>query len=90
MIHACEPRSRSTVANLFPARPAELRDAVLEYMSAVTGVGHVLLRGISLALGLDEGWFDDHLTASPTVLFRIFRYPPTRAATDDGVVVERR
>ena len=63
-------------ANLFPERPADLRDAVLEYMSAVTAVGHRLLRGISIALGLDVEWFDRHLTAAPTVLFRIFRYPP--------------
>jgi len=74
-----DPRVRAGLPlhgpNLFPERPAGLRDAVLEYMSAVTGVGHTLLAAISLALGLDEQWFDRHLTASPTVLFRIFRYP---------------
>jgi isopenicillin N synthase-like dioxygenase len=63
-------------ANLFPSQPDGLREAVLEYIDAVTEVGHVLLRGISLGLGLDEAWFDRHLTAAPTVLFRIFRYPP--------------
>ena len=47
-------------ANLFPARPAEMRDAVLEYIDAVTGVGHALLRGISIALGLDADWFNRH------------------------------
>ena len=62
--------------NLFPDRPAGLRDAVLEYIDAVTGVGHALLRAVSVALGLDDGWFDRHLTAAPTILFRIFRYPP--------------
>jgi isopenicillin N synthase-like dioxygenase len=62
---------------LFPERPAALRDAVLEYIDAVTDVGHRVLRVVSLALGLDEDWFDRHLTAEPTVLFRIFRYPPT-------------
>jgi isopenicillin N synthase-like dioxygenase len=67
-------------ANLFPDEPAGLRDAVLEYMDAVTAVGHALLRGISLALGLDGDWFDRNLTAAPTILFRIFRYPPI----DDG------
>jgi len=80
-----DPRVRAALPlhgpNLFPARPPGLRDAVLEYMSAVTDVGHALLRGISLTLGLDERWFDEHLTASPTVLFRIFRYPPTGAGT---------
>jgi isopenicillin N synthase-like dioxygenase len=61
--------------NLFPERPAGLRDAVLEYIDAVTQLGHLLLRGISLALGLDEDWFDRNLTADPLVLFRIFHYP---------------
>ena len=75
-----DPRVRANLplhgANLFPARPAGLRDAVLEYMRAVTEVGHALLSAISVGLGLDVSWFDQHLTASPTVLFRIFRYPP--------------
>jgi isopenicillin N synthase-like dioxygenase len=61
--------------NLFPARPAALRAAVLEYIDALTDLGHVLLAGISRALGLDERWFDRHLTADPIVLFRIFHYP---------------
>src|SRR6478736_5924026 len=29
--------------NLFPSRPAGLREAVLDYMTAVTGVGHRIL-----------------------------------------------
>jgi isopenicillin N synthase-like dioxygenase len=66
-------------ANLFPEQPAGLRDAVLEYIGAVTDVGHRLLRGVSRALGLDDGWFDRNLTAAPTILFRIFRYPPLPA-----------
>ena len=75
-----DPRVRAALplhgANLFPEQPAALRDAVLEYIDALTAVGQCVLRGVSLALGLDEGWFDRHLTAAPTVLFRIFRYPP--------------
>jgi isopenicillin N synthase-like dioxygenase len=62
--------------NQFPARPAALRETVLEYIDALTQLGHVLLAGISRALGLDEQWFDRHLTADPIVLFRIFHYPP--------------
>jgi isopenicillin N synthase-like dioxygenase len=65
--------------NLFPARPAGLRDAVLEYIEALTDLGHVLLAAISRALGLDERWFDRNLTADPVVLFRIFHYPPLPA-----------
>ena len=43
----------------------------------MTALGHIVMRGVALALGLDEGWFEQDLTRSPTVLFRIFRYPPT-------------
>jgi isopenicillin N synthase-like dioxygenase len=68
--------------NLFPARPAGLRDAVLHYMDAVTALGHELLRGISAGLGLDAGWFDRHLTADPLVLFRVFHYPPVAAGDE--------
>jgi len=79
---ADDPRVRAGLplhgANLFPRSPADLRDAVLEYMAAVTDVGHVLLASMSRALGLDDQWFDRNLTASPTVLFRIFCYPPLR------------
>lgn len=74
--------------NLFPTRPSELRDAVLEYMQAVTTVGHTVLRGISLALGLDPNWFDRTLTAEPLVLFRIFHYPPLAPTAADWSVGE--
>lgn len=61
--------------NLFPAQVPDLRPAVLGWMAAMTGLGHQLVRGVALALGLPGSWFDEHLTADPTVLFRIFRYP---------------
>ncbi|MBX3286451.1 MAG: isopenicillin N synthase family oxygenase [Actinobacteria bacterium] len=70
-------------ANLFPDSPAELRPAVLAWIDEMTQLGHDLVRGVGLALGLDGGWFDRHLTADPTVLFRIFRYP-ARPRVDDG------
>ncbi|MEJ7584476.1 MAG: 2-oxoglutarate and iron-dependent oxygenase domain-containing protein [Acidimicrobiales bacterium] len=69
--------------NLFPARPAGVRTAVLDYMEAMTNLGHVLMGGIALALGLDEEWFAHHLTGDPIVLFRIFCYPP-ETGTDPG------
>lgn len=62
-------------ANLFPERPTELRDAVLEWMRAATAVGQAVLGAMALALGLERDWFARHVTADPTVLFRIFRYP---------------
>jgi isopenicillin N synthase-like dioxygenase len=71
--------------NLFPAEPAELRTAVLDYLDALTALGHDLMRGIALALGRPEA---QRLTAHPTVLFRIFHYPPQPAGTDDWGVGE--
>ena len=74
--------------NQFPARPAGLRDAVLEYIDAVTAVGRIVLRGIALGLGLDDQWFDRNLTADPLVLFRIFHYPPPPSGADGWGVGE--
>lgn len=62
--------------NLFPAEPPELRTVVLRWIDKVTELGQALLGGIALGLGLDRGWFARHLTADPTVLFRVFHYPP--------------
>ncbi len=62
--------------NLFPAYPPELGGTVLEVIDAFTTLGHQLMVGFALALGLDENWFDRELTHDPTVLFRIFHYPP--------------
>lgn len=61
--------------NLAPEACPELGPAVAAWMAAVEPVGHAVVRGLALGLGLAPTWFDDHLTADPTVLFRIFRYP---------------
>ncbi len=68
--------------NLFPARPAELRDAVLDHMAAMSGLGRLLVAGLARGLGLGADWFARHLTADPVVLFRIFRYPAAPDADD--------
>ena len=62
--------------NLFPDEPAGLGSAVLAYLDAATRVGHAIMSGLAIALGLPGNWFADGLTADPTVLFRIFHYPP--------------
>jgi isopenicillin N synthase-like dioxygenase len=51
----------------------------------MTVLGHALLRGLALGLGLDADWFHRHLTADPLILFRIFRYPPADDAAGWGV-----
>ena len=63
-------------ANLFPDEPPGLRPAVLGWIDRMTGLGATLLRAIAIGLGLERDWFDRNVTHDPTVLFRIFRYPP--------------
>jgi isopenicillin N synthase-like dioxygenase len=81
-----DPRVRAGVPlhgpNLFPDVPASMRPTVLSCLDAFTALGHRLMRGIALALGLDADWFDRELTADPTILFRIFHYPPGLDGTD--------
>ena len=62
-------------ANLFPENLEDFREAVLDYMDAVTRLGHALTEGIALSLGLDGSYFHDRYTSEPLVLFRIFNYP---------------
>jgi isopenicillin N synthase-like dioxygenase len=62
--------------NLFPDQPEGFREAVLDYMKALTGLGHHLMAGLALSLGLDESYFADRCTGDPLTLFRIFNYPP--------------
>ena len=62
--------------NLFPADQPALREAVLEWMAALEPVAQALLQGVALGLGLDEDVFRARWTAEPTVLFRVFHYPP--------------
>ncbi|MGC3971256.1 MAG: 2-oxoglutarate and iron-dependent oxygenase domain-containing protein [Pirellulales bacterium] len=71
--------------NLFPEHPGELRATVLQYMAALTKLGHSLLAGIALGLGLPEHYFADHGTRDPLTLFRIFNYPPPSSAELWGV-----
>ncbi len=61
--------------NLFPDIP-DFRATVLEYMDAMTSLGHVLMHGFALSLGLNGDYFRDRYTNDPLVLFRIFHYPP--------------
>src|SRR5690348_7640843 len=74
--------------NLFPSRPAALGATVLEYLETMTALGHTVMRGVALALGLAPDWFGRELTADPTILFRIFAYPPTPDDDDEWGVRE--
>lgn len=61
--------------NLFPALPG-FRETVLQYMTEMTRLGHTLMAGIALSLGLEESYFASRYTTDPLTLFRIFNYPP--------------
>ena len=68
--------------NLFPSRIPEFRELVLDYISAMTRLGHKLMAAIALSLGLEESYFADRYTSDPLVLFRIFNYPPAGSAPE--------
>jgi isopenicillin N synthase-like dioxygenase len=78
---ADDPRVRAGVplhgSNLFPRQVPELGPLVLSYLDSLTSLGQAVLRGVALSLGLDAGYFAAGYTADPTILFRIFHYPPS-------------
>lgn len=61
--------------NLFPVI-VDFRETVLDYMAAMTALGHTLMQGVALSLGREADHFRNQLTADPLILFRIFHYPP--------------
>ena len=64
-------------ANLWPAAAPGLKPAAEAFFDRATVAAAALTQGVSLALGLDERYFDRHYLQRPTRLFRIFNYPPT-------------
>ncbi len=75
-------------ANLFPAQVPDLGPAVLEYIDRLTATAQDVLRAVAVSLGLDAEYFASGYTADPTVLFRIFHYPPSEPDADDWGVGE--
>ena len=71
--------------NLFPSDPPGFRETVLDYMAALTRLGHRLMAGLALSLDLEESYFADRYTGEPLTLFRIFNYPPPRDPSLWGV-----
>jgi isopenicillin N synthase-like dioxygenase len=70
--------------NLFPSIPG-FRETVLRYIDALTTLGHALMAGMSLSLGLDDHYFEQRYYRDPLVLFRIFNYPHPGATSDDEI-----
>lgn len=65
--------------NLFPALNG-FRTTVIDYIKAINFLGHRLIEGISLSLGLPVDYINRHYTYDPLLLFRIFHYPPPSPA----------
>jgi polar amino acid transport system ATP-binding protein len=74
--------------NLFPSIDG-FRATVLEYIDAVTGLGHRLMAALALSLDLPQDYFAKRYTADPLILFRIFNYPaPTQSTVGNWGVGE--
>ena len=83
-------RARTPVhgANLFPELPG-FRETVLDYIAAVTALGHRVIAAIALSLDLEDDYFTRRYTAEPLILFRIFNYPaPSASSVGDWGVGE--
>jgi isopenicillin N synthase-like dioxygenase len=83
-VAAHDPRARRALhgPNLFPRQVPELRGLVLEYLDAMTELAQAVLRGVAVSLDLPADYFSASYTAHPTVLFRIFHYPPSKPEAD--------
>jgi len=82
-----DPRVRAGVpmhgANLWPEEVPELEAFATRYMTEAARAAAALMQGVSLSLGLAADWFARAYTAQPTVLFRLFHYPPSGPAGID-------
>jgi len=63
-------------ANIWPSEPALLRPLVMQWMDTMEPLAQNVLSLMARGLGLGPDFFSNSLTADPTPLFRIFRYPP--------------
>jgi len=70
-------------ANLWPDQVPALRPAVEAYMRATIRAAHALLEGVAMSMGLSPSYFAQHYTTVPTILFRIFHYPPPQNARSE-------
>ena len=69
--------------NLWPTdHVPDLAPSVTAWMEAMEALGQRVLAAMAEGLGLPSDWFANGLTADPTVLFRIFRYPPHPAGAE--------
>ena len=66
--HGIEPG----VVDALLAQPAGFQEAALDYVSALTGLGHRLMTSIGRGLRLGDHYFVDRYTGNPSTRFLIF------------------
>ena len=67
---------------LLPDIPG-FREPMLDYVFSVTGLAHKLMAMIARGLRLQDSYFVDRYTGSPTTSFRILHYPQISDASTD-------
>ena len=70
-------------SNIWPDEPQSLRPLITEWMATMEPLAQRVLGLMAQGLGLSSDFFKEDLTADPTPLFRIFRYPPHPPDGDD-------
>jgi len=71
--------------NLWP--DDHMKEIVLEYMNALTELGHQLMEFVGRSLNLDPNFFREKYTSEPFIPFRLFYYPPdVEGVHDDNTV----
>jgi len=68
--------------NIWPDLP-NFKSVMVEYFDAVLNLGRALHRAISRDLGLEDAFFEPHLT-EPLATLRLLRYPPANGS--DGEI----
>jgi isopenicillin N synthase-like dioxygenase len=61
---------------------------VLADLAALTAAAQAVLADVALSLGLDRTYFTSGYTSDPTILFRVFHYPPSPPRDADWGVCE--
>src|SRR5262245_17968423 len=56
--------------NLFPSNILGFRETVLDYIAAMTELGHALMRGVAISLAIDESYFAERYTGDPLKIGR--------------------
>ncbi|KAG8955837.1 hypothetical protein FRC04_006283 [Tulasnella sp. 424] len=73
--------------NVWPSaqRLPGFKEALLKYYHALIALGKTLFKIFALALGLNEGFFDDKVT-KPAAIMRLLHYPPQTGVVDERVI----